>query len=107
MKRADSSAVSVCSVSISSRLAAFALETRWQDLSTMVQQEAVRTFLNWVGCAVGGARTPSAEAAIRGRADDRHSGAACALSWRGAGAERRGGGAHYLFHLNGTRRLRP
>src|SRR5689334_13858833 len=37
-----------------------------QDLPTAVQREAARAFLNWVGCAAGGARTESAEAAVRG-----------------------------------------
>jgi 2-methylcitrate dehydratase PrpD len=53
-------------ISISSRLAEFAQDMRWQDLPDVVRRESVRAFLNWVGCAVGGARTESAEAAIRG-----------------------------------------
>jgi 2-methylcitrate dehydratase PrpD len=55
-------------VPISSRLAEFAHDMRWQDLPDVVRRESVRAFLNWVGCAVGGARTESAEAAILGLA---------------------------------------
>jgi 2-methylcitrate dehydratase PrpD len=51
---------------VSARLAEFAAEMRWQDLPAAVQREAVRGFLNWTGCAVGGARSASAEAALRG-----------------------------------------
>ena len=51
---------------VSSRLAEFARDMHWPDLPTAVQREAVRAFLNWVGCTVGGARTESAERAIRG-----------------------------------------
>lgn len=60
------STVSAGSTSVSSRLAEFAHDMRWQDLPAAMQREAARAFLNWVGCAAGGARTESAEAAVRG-----------------------------------------
>jgi 2-methylcitrate dehydratase PrpD len=48
---------------VAPRLAEFVRDARWTDLPDAVRREAVRTFLNWVGCAVGGARTESAERA--------------------------------------------
>jgi 2-methylcitrate dehydratase PrpD len=52
-------------VSIARHLAVFA-RTQWQDLPADVQRETVRAFVNWTGCAIGGARTLSAETAISG-----------------------------------------
>jgi 2-methylcitrate dehydratase PrpD len=66
MRGAHASPASEKPMSVSSRLAAFVQDVRWQDLPTAIQREARRAFLNWVGCAVGGARTASADAAIRG-----------------------------------------
>src|SRR5690606_14344873 len=54
------------SETLAAELAAFALATDWSDLPKTVQHEALRAFVNWVGCAVGGARTASADTAIRG-----------------------------------------
>lgn len=48
------------------RLAQYACGTCWEDLPEKVQLESVRAMLNWTACAVGGARTPSTEAALRG-----------------------------------------
>ncbi len=47
-------------------LAVFALTTRWNDLPDKIQTEAVRAFVNYLGCALGGCRTPIAERAILG-----------------------------------------
>lgn len=48
------------------RLARYALETRWATLPEAVRRESQRAMLNWVACAVGGAETPSVEAAVKG-----------------------------------------
>ena len=42
-------------------LADFARTARWDDLPSDVRTEAVRQFLNFVGCALGGARHPAVE----------------------------------------------
>ncbi|MEP9379104.1 MmgE/PrpD family protein [Aquabacter sp. CN5-332] len=47
-------------------MADFALEARWNTLPDEVRREAVRAWVNWVACAVGGASTPTLEAALRG-----------------------------------------
>lgn len=48
------------------RLAQHACGMRWDDLPENVQAESLRAMLNWTACAVGGARTPSMEAALGG-----------------------------------------
>ncbi len=40
------------------------VESTANELPTTVRKEAVRTFLNWVGCAIGGARHDAVELAI-------------------------------------------
>lgn len=45
-------------------LAEFVLEAGIDDLPESVRREGVRSFLNWVGCALGGARHPAVEAAL-------------------------------------------
>jgi 2-methylcitrate dehydratase PrpD len=52
-------------VSVAQQLAKFAC-TKWQDLPNDVRRETGRAFVNWTGCAIGGARTISAETAISG-----------------------------------------
>lgn len=47
-------------------IADFVLAASWKGLPDKVQHEAVRTNLNWVGCALGGANTDTMEAGIRG-----------------------------------------
>src|SRR5690606_22379205 len=61
------SSASVLSISgsVATQLAAFTQDTDWNSLPERVQREAVRGFVNWVGCAVGGARTASTEATIQ------------------------------------------
>ncbi len=51
---------------ITHAIAGFALSASFADLPGEVQRESVRTVVNWVGCALGGAPTPTVEAAIRG-----------------------------------------
>lgn len=51
---------------VTHEMARFALAAHWADLPDAVRREAPRAFLNWVACAVGAARTPAMEAAVRG-----------------------------------------
>jgi 2-methylcitrate dehydratase PrpD len=51
---------------VTADLADFALDARWQDFPAAVRREALRSWLNWVGCALGGASTPAMDAAVRG-----------------------------------------
>src|SRR4051812_36426132 len=51
---------------ITEAIADFALSASFASLSADVQRESVRTVVNWVGCALGGAPTPTVEAAIKG-----------------------------------------
>lgn len=53
-------------VPVTHALAEFALQARWDALPSPVRSATVRAFLNWVGCAVGGSNTVTAEAAVRG-----------------------------------------
>lgn len=46
------------------RLARFVDQSRWTDLPAAVQHEAVRAFVNWVGCAHGGAFHAAVESAL-------------------------------------------
>ena len=45
-------------------LARFVLRSRWSELPAAVRHEAARAFVNWVGCAFGGARHPAMESAV-------------------------------------------
>jgi 2-methylcitrate dehydratase PrpD len=46
-------------------LAELVAEARWEDLPAAVRHEGVRSFVNWLGCAIGGARHPGVAAAAR------------------------------------------
>lgn len=46
------------------QLARFVHQSRWSDLPANVQHEAVRAFVNWVGCAHSGAFSAAAETAL-------------------------------------------
>lgn len=46
-------------------LAALAVTSRHSSLPSVVQAEAARAFLNWVGCTLGGCREPAVLAALR------------------------------------------
>ena len=46
------------------RLAQFVRQSKWSDLPSEVQQEAVRVFVNWVGCAYGGAQHDAVRSAL-------------------------------------------
>lgn len=45
-------------------LARFVLRSRWSDVPAHVRHEAVRAFVNWVGCAIGGAAHPAVNSAV-------------------------------------------
>lgn len=49
---------------VTRRLARFVVSSRPQDVPADVRKEAARTFLNWVGCAVGGSRHETVEIAL-------------------------------------------
>jgi 2-methylcitrate dehydratase PrpD len=49
---------------VTRQLAAYVNDSRWSDLPKEVQHEAVRTFLNWVGCAIRGSEHPAVESAL-------------------------------------------
>jgi 2-methylcitrate dehydratase PrpD len=51
---------------ITGAIADFVLWGGFDDLPPQVQREAVRNVVNWVGCALGGAPTPTVAAAIKG-----------------------------------------
>lgn len=48
------------------RMAEFASHATWEKLPDAVRREAVRTWTNWVACAVGGSSTQVMDAAVRG-----------------------------------------
>lgn len=47
-------------------VAEFVLGANWEGLPANVRRESARAWLNWVGCAVGGAVTPAMDAAVNG-----------------------------------------
>jgi 2-methylcitrate dehydratase PrpD len=50
---------------VTRRLAAWVVSSRKEDVLSAVRREALRTVLNWTGCAVGGSRHETVEIAIR------------------------------------------
>ncbi len=52
--------------SVTHDMARFALGLDWASLPEAVRREAPRAWMNWVACAVGAARTPVMDAAVRG-----------------------------------------
>ncbi len=49
---------------ISRTLAAYIVESRFDDLPDAVRHEAARALVNWVGCAIGGARHETVDRAL-------------------------------------------
>ena len=45
-------------------LAAFAVKAVHEGITERTRREAVRTFVNWLGCAIGGARHPAVDIAL-------------------------------------------
>ena len=66
MKSNASAQADVADPAITEAIADFALAGSFASLPAEVQRESVRTVVNWVGCALGGAPTPTVEAAIKG-----------------------------------------
>ena len=54
---------------ITRTLAKFIVEHRYGDIPEKVRHEAARSFLNWVGCAVGGSRHETVERALAALAE--------------------------------------
>ena len=50
---------------VTQRLGAFVAELHWDDIPAAVREEARRSLLNFIGCALGVARTPPIEMALR------------------------------------------
>src|SRR5258708_2637318 len=50
---------------VTRRLAAWAVTSRKEDVPAAIRREALRSILNWTGCAVGGSRHETVEIAIR------------------------------------------
>ena len=50
---------------VTQRLAAWAASSRKEDVPAAIRQEALRTILNWTGCAIGGSRHETVDIAIR------------------------------------------
>jgi len=61
-----SAKASAADPAITAAIADFALSGSFATLSGDVQRESVRTVVNWAGCALGGAPTPTVAAAIQG-----------------------------------------
>ncbi len=54
---------------VTRRLARFVVESRWPDIPESARREALRSFLNWLGCAVGGCRHETVERALAALAE--------------------------------------
>lgn len=54
---------------VTRKLAEFVVEHRYADIPEKVRHEAARSFLNWVGCAVGGSRHETVERALAALAE--------------------------------------
>ena len=50
---------------VTAELARFAVESRWEDIPGPVVREALRSILNFSGCAIGGSRSNAVERALR------------------------------------------
>jgi 2-methylcitrate dehydratase PrpD len=49
---------------VTRRLAEYVVSARYEDLPETVRKEAQRTLLNWLGCAIGGSRHETLDAAL-------------------------------------------
>jgi len=50
---------------LTAALARFAVEARWDDIPQSVVREALRSILNFAGCAIGGSRCEAVERSLR------------------------------------------
>src|SRR6187200_3093625 len=60
-----SAKASAADPAITEAIADFALSATFASLPPDVQRESVRTVVNWAGCTLGGAPTPTVAAAIK------------------------------------------
>ncbi len=58
----------VTSQAVTQTLAAWIVSVQSQDIPAAVRREGVRTFVNWLGCAVGGAHHETVDRALAGLA---------------------------------------
>lgn len=49
---------------VTRQLARYVIESRFEDIPAAARREALRSLLNWTGCAVGGCRHPTIESAL-------------------------------------------
>lgn len=49
---------------VTRKLAGWVVASRWEDVPENARREATRSLLNWVGCALGGARHETVEVAL-------------------------------------------
>lgn len=49
---------------VTHQLARYVVESRWTDIPAPARREALRSFLNWTGCTVGGCRHETVERAL-------------------------------------------
>src|SRR3954454_7596150 len=52
-------------IRVTDRLAQFVAASRWDDIPPEVRREGIRGLLNFVGCALGGARDEAMDIAVR------------------------------------------
>ena len=50
---------------LSAALARFVVESRWEDIPSPVVREALRSILNFAGCAIGGSQSQAVQRALR------------------------------------------
>src|SRR5580698_777178 len=62
---ADSPQSASAARDVTRHLAAWAVSSRKEDVPAAIRREALRTILNWTGCAVGGSRHETVEIALR------------------------------------------
>ena len=63
------SAVQSNAEGVSRLLAGFVVDSKWPDIPEDARKEAARSIVNWVGCALGGARHETAECALQALAE--------------------------------------
>ena len=50
---------------VTRKLARFVVDSKWSDVPEAARKEASRSIVNWVGCALGGARHETTECALQ------------------------------------------
>jgi len=59
-----SAGVEWTAVGVTRTLARFVVESKWSDIPEGARKEAARSIVNWVGCALGGARHETVDCAL-------------------------------------------